>query len=1175
MYQKRRIGAVCTALAMAGLIGLAPPGGPCPGAAERRGGQAKKAPKPKSAARKAKQPAKPKAPAPVPFRPGTPATLRAAVEDLMATFGRRYPGGKSYLARLADLERRMAGGAGEKLRAEFVALQREALLANPLLDFDRLLLIKRKPVGGARRAKGKNHGLGEFLGLPRQSSWQLHTIPKPYGWENEIAVLNVREAVSSPLAAARLRTLFRPPTPRLVSEMDLNFDGDRILFSMPGSNRHWQVFEMGADGSGVRQVTPTDEPDVHSFDACYLPNGKIAFISTATLQAVPCNSGVTVGMTYLMDGDGKNIRQLCFDQDHNFCPTVMPDGRILFLRWEYTDLPHAWARILFTMNPDGTGQKGIYGGESYWPNGIWYARPIPGSTTKIVGIVTGHHVGRAGQLVIFDTARGQKETAGVVQRIGARGRPVEPIIMDRLTMDEYPAFLHPLPLGEMGDGREGGPLTALGAGKYFLVSCKPAPDALWGIYLVDVFDNFALLAEEEGYALFEPVPLRPTPRPPVIPDKVNLARKDAVLYVEDVYAGPGLKDVPRGAVRELRLFTYHFAYQKLAGIDHRVGAEGPWEPKLILGTVPVEADGSAMFRVPANMPISIQPLGADGGALQLMRSWTTAMPGEVVSCVGCHERTMHAVPNRRTIAAAREAAEIRPWRGPLRGFSFRREVQPVLDKYCVACHDGSTPKRGGSGAPSDMPDLRGRTGSYFVFNRNRPEQAKLVRGIARDKLLKDYTGVFERPYYELRRFVRVGGLESDIHLLNPGEFHANTSELVQMLRKGHHGVRLDEAAWDRLTAWIDLNAPCHGTWRETVGQARTKRDHRRRMELFKLYGTGRDEDPESVVVPPRKPVEVVRPAAAPAAKARPVECANWPFDAAEARRRQAASGASRDTIDLGGGLAMKLVLVPAGQFVMGQADGCADERPLARVRIDKPFWMGKLEVTNRQYARFDPAHDSRFEHGTSMMFHENDLGPRLDRPDQPAVRLSWRDAAAFCRWLSGRTGRQVRLPTEAQWEYACRAGTAGDMSYGDVNADFSRHANMADVNIRKLAFWARNPDSPDLIPRDGRRDDGVLVTADVGRYRPNAWGLHDMHGNVWEWTRSGYRAYPYRADDGRNRPDAAAGKVVRGGSWYDRPKRCRSAFRLSYPAWQRVYNVGFRVVVEADPTGPDVSGSPE
>ena len=268
-----------------------------------------------------------------------------------------------------------------------------------------------------------------------------------------------------------------------------------------------------------------------------------------------------------------------------------------------------------------------------------------------------------------------------MQRIPGYGKKVEPIIRDGLTDDSWPKFLHPYPLSE----------------KYFLVACKPTPQSLWGIYLVDVFDNIVLVKELPGYALLEPIPLRARrPRPPVVPDKVDLARKDAVVYLPDIYAGDGLKGVPRGTVKSLRVFTYHFAYQGMGGLLGVVGMDGPWDIKRVLGTVPVDADGSAKFRVPANTPISLQPLDAEGKALQLMRSWMTAMPGEVVQCAGCHERQNTAPPTRAT-PGPEPRRRTRSSRGTARcaASATPREVQPVIDRYCVGCHDGQ-PRPDGS-----------------------------------------------------------------------------------------------------------------------------------------------------------------------------------------------------------------------------------------------------------------------------------------------------------------------------------------------------------------------------------------------------------------------------------------------------------------------------------------------
>ena len=1042
--------------------------------------------------------------------------LRLAIRDLTATFGPRYPNGRQYLKQLNTLEargKRIGAKATDRLAEvdqALAALRREALLANPLLDFDRLLLIRR--------------GISN-LGLPR--NWESNSSLAKKGYDNQIAVL-------SPVRPdGQLTTLYRGDKGRFLGDVDLHFDAGRMLFSMPGDNGRWQVFEILADGSGVRQLTG-EQGDVDSYDACYLPDGKVLFTSTACYVGTPCVTGAShVAVLYVMDAHGRNIRQLCFDQEHNWSPAVLNNGRVLYSRWEYTDTPHSNTRLLFHMSPDGTRQMEYYGSNSYWPNSIFYARPIPGHATKVVGIVGGHHDHpRMGELVIFDPARGRFEADGVVQRIPGHGKKVEPVIADGLTRDSWPKFLHPYPLSD----------------KHFLVSCKPTPQSLWGIYLVDAFDNMVLIKASPDHALLEPVPFRKTPTPPVVPSKVDLSRRDAEVHIADIYAGEGLRGIPRGAVKSLRLFTYHFAYHDLSGSMGVVGMDGPWDIKRIIGTVPVHEDGSARFRIPASTPISIQPLDGQGKALQLMRSWMTAMPGEVLSCVGCHEKQNTAPPVRRSMAMRRDPAQVKPWYGPMRGFAYAREVQPVIDRHCVGCHNG----------------------------RRRPDGKKIadLRGTAR---ISDYRihggarmgGRFSVGYAELHRFVRRPGLESDYHLLKPMEFHADTTQLVQMLAKGHHNVRLDAEGWDRLITWIDLNCPYHGTWAEDVGNPRHQR--RRRRELLELYANVVD-DAEAIPPPGGEsrycgPIKPILPKGAVETGPQEVECPGWPFDAAEARGRQQAAGArSQRTIDLGRGVTMRMVLIPAGEFVMGSLSGSRDERPPHRVRIQRPFWMGVCEVSNRQYAQFDPHHDSRVESTLSACHGVH--GHPLNRSEQPVVRVTWNEARTFCRWLSKRTGRPFSLPTEAQWEYAARAGTATPTYYGEVDADFSAFANMADTRLSRLARdWyildkpIRNPTKyDDWVPKERRFDDGAVLSVAPGRYRPNAWGLCDMHGNVAEWTRTRYMPYPYRPTDGREDATAEGRRVARGGSWRDRPRRCTSSFRLGYRRYQPVYNVGFRVV---------------
>ena len=318
-------------------------------------------------------------------RPATdtkPESLRMAIEDLVNTFGSRYPRGQEYLTRLQPLEALAAQLAEaesqgttvaeqrkEQLRQDLSALAQEALLSNPLLDFDKLLLVQR----------GANAPL---LGLPM--NWQSNSCLAKIGYDDRIAVL-------SPLhPEGELTTLFQPEGGQFVGDVDLNFAADRMLFSMPAGER-WQIFEIRSDGSGLRQLTG-EQPDVDSYDACYLPSGKIIFTSTACFIGVPCVYGSShVATLYVMDADGKNIRQLGFDQEHDWCPSVLNNGRVLYSRWEYSDTPHSNTRLLFSMNPDGTNQAEYVGSNSYWPNAFFYARSIPNHPTKVAAVIGGHH----------------------------------------------------------------------------------------------------------------------------------------------------------------------------------------------------------------------------------------------------------------------------------------------------------------------------------------------------------------------------------------------------------------------------------------------------------------------------------------------------------------------------------------------------------------------------------------------------------------------------------------------------------------------------------------------------------------------------------------------------------------------------------------------------------------
>lgn len=1057
-------------------------------------------------------------------------SLRAAIEDLGRTFGGRYSRGPEFLARLEALGRD-AGGDEAARAAAFEALRREALLANPLLEGMRLLVVKRKP---ASTVSPKGHkgwwskSPGIEIGMP--SNHECNSSLNKDGHDNEIAVLSE----VSPDGA--WRTLHRPANGGYAGEVDLNWDGERLLFTQ-SDPESWKIWEIRADGTGLRQVTRMP-PDVDCMDPCYLPGGKILFGSTASYQSVPCWHGLKwVSNLYEMEADGTGVRQVCFDQDHDLHPVVLPNGQVMYSRWDYTGINHIYLRMLMVMNPDGTGQRAVYGSNSWYPNALYFPRALPGAPNRLACILSGYHgPHRMGQLVLLDTGAGYHDAAGIVTRISGRGDPIRPEIRDFLVADDWPRFLHPFPLSE----------------KYFLVACQEAEGRDWGIYLADAFDNLVPVKSEPGWALLEPVPLRPSPKPPVIPSRIDVTRDDALVYIHDVQAGPGLKGVPRGTIKGLRVVAYNFGYRGLAGPD-KIGRGGPWEAMRVIGTVPVEEDGSAVFRVPARTPLSLQALDAEGKAVQLMRSWFSAQPGENVSCVGCHETPRDAVVPRVSVASRREPRDLDPWYGPARGLDFAREVQPVLDRHCVSCHDGSQPGMPDLRPEEQVPGYKGMPLTKMGIERLYPEIREATGGVFK------YTPAYEA----LLGYVRRVGIEDDVNLLVPGEYHADVSPLIQMLKKGHGGVRLGEEDWSRLVTWIDLNAPCHGTWGEVFPIPRDARA--RRMEMRRQFG-GPKEDPEVVPEVPRATVEAVAPREMP--KAKPVRIEGWPMDPEKARLLQASCGPREKVVDLGGGVALRMVRIPAGQFVMGDAGGQPDEAPEGVVRIERAFWMGATEVSNEQFQKFDPAHDPRY-YGKRHA-ENDDQGPSLAGPKQPAVRVSWEGAMAFCRWLSEQSGMAFSLPTEAQWEYACRAGSGTPLSFGAPDADYTPWANLADFMFKHgyrptkatITGGLERIQLDGSAPADGRFCDDSAATEVVGSRQPNAWGLHDMHGNAAEWTRSMYRAYPYRDDDGRNDVAAPGRRVVRGGSFFDPPKRCRSAHRLEYPAWQRVFNVGFRVVAE-------------
>ena len=1025
-----------------------------------------------------------------------------------------------YLSVLTELEQQVKQGFGNVYSGDeavlanaekAIANKRAILLANPLLDGDKVLTVRYKLGNRDRKAMAPELGT-------QSNNWSNQESARRKGFDAELVELtNLRGDV-------QVRSVYKPANTSSIADLRLHWDGERAMFTQTMPDNRWNVFEVKLNGGSCKKLIDNPEPDLEFYDGTYLPDGRIIANSNIGYQGVPCvNGSDPVGNMVLYTPENKKLRRLTFDQDANWNPVIMNNGRVMYTRWEYTDLTHYYTRIVMSMNPDGTEQKALYGSGSMFPNSTFDIQPLPGYSSAFVGIISGHHgVARSGRLILFDPAKARKGAAGMLQEIPFRNRPIVEEVKDRLVDDVWPQFIKPSPLNDT----------------YFLVAAKLDKNDLWGIYLVDKFDNVTCLHKMEGEGYISPIAVRKTIAPPAIPDRVKLEEKQATVFIQDIYEGEGLKGIPRGTVKSLRLHAYEYAYVQTQSDHNWHGIQSGWDIKRMLGTVPVEEDGSVIFKIPANTPVSIQPLDKDGVAVQWMRSWLTGQPGEIVSCVGCHEDQNQVVIPKRVIASQKAPHVLTPPEGGTRSFTFDLEIQPILDRACIACHNGE----------GKAFDLRGGK--------------------------KDKKG-YGTSYLNLHPYVHRQGGEGDMVVLNPYEYHPNTSELVRLLKKGHYNVQLTDAEWRKIYNWIDYNAPDKGYFNANVLTSFPYQGYdqiERRKQLTDKYACGAGVDWKKEIadyagqLKNKGEIEPVMPEKMKPVKEKSPRAKGWPFTPDKVKEILAGEKVTSKVIEIAPGVRMTFVRIPAGEFVMGSYQGEPDACPATKVKIDKAFWMGELEVTNQQYNAIFPQHDSRY---VDQQWKDHVVpGYSANKPEQPVIRVSYNDAMEYCRILSRKTGLTITLPTEAQWEWACRGGSDQAFWFGDLNADFGRKDNLADVTTNKFAVSGVDPQpmSPNsswykyytFLPKAAGVDDGSLVQVGGKKYEANPFGLYCMHGNVAEWTRSDYVPYPYK----ENTKKVSEYKVVRGGSYIERPQYSTAYSRKGFYPYQCVFNVGFRVIIE-------------
>lgn len=593
---------------------------------------------------------------------------------------------------------------------------------------------------------------------------------------------------------------------------EISFDARRVLFCFrPAKERTFHLYEANLDGSNLRQLTSGNYDDQ---DPIYLPDGRIAFMSNRGNSYARCTVGHPSTVLTRCDADGSNIYILSGGGEPEYTPSLMNDGRILYTRWEYTDKELMRIQSLWTVNPDGTGTSVFWGNQSYWPDMLMEARQIPGSH-RVMFAGHGHHEVYWGSIGILDRNKGLNYPDGLTHVTwdtpwpevgnGPDERMETPLYH---TAGNYRGYKSPYPLSD----------------EVFLVSARHGRPAAspFRLYLMDIYGNRELIYAGAFNILYA-APIRPRPVPPVIPDKVAWAGRQAdgapvqagSFYSADLFQGapPVLREKAK-FLRVLNLdFTTFTLGKKLQDAANPAGHPhmhvGPVMSvtcndgiKRVLGTVPIESDGSVYFEAPPCKSLHFQLLDEHHRALHTMRSFANLMPGEQRGCVGCHQ-THSATPAPKPGLAIRKApAKLTPYPwGADYSLGYERDIQPILDKNCGKCHQGD-------GKGREKLDLTlGPSPDFGAF----PEPyVTLTLGKKRSRA-GDFPGPCEGGI--------AGTILAEAHPWRPADYGviepmtklSYASKLIEIASSGkHHEVKLDSQSLLKLILWVDTLCPYRG-----------------------------------------------------------------------------------------------------------------------------------------------------------------------------------------------------------------------------------------------------------------------------------------------------------------------------------------------------------------------------
>jgi len=711
------------------------------------------------------------------FKEPAAAALKAAT-DTLAYVNKSGPQTR-LAAELASLTRKHASATDSQWRDLYMKtkqLRRRIILSHPALNFERILINRNPPTRYSHNGDqhlGRHSRVGK--GLTILANWKT----------DKLTATPMLKEGKLPEGAVR--------------NPDLHYDAKKVVFAFCDHSREGQkryfLYEAALDGSWVRQLTGTKRDKFNTWDnratviiedndPCYLPDDEIIFITTRCQSFGRCHGGRynPAWNLHRCDKNGDNIKQLSFGNENEYEPSVLNDGRIVFTRWEYTNRHEMFFHMLWACRPDGTNVTHFFGNDMLHPMMMVEATAIPG-THRVMTTAQGHHSYNTGTTIVLDTNIGENTEKAITHLT-----PETPYSESPGGGWPKPHYSHPHPLTE-------DLFLASRANHNVHPQGKTPPPADRAIYLVDPAGGRELIYEDPDVASFSPIPIRKRKRPPVMPTMVRPNAPDyGTVFLQNAYLTRKENDpkgiIKPGMIKAIRVIA--IGVQPRAGrtaCHMRVHVE---IPKKVIGTVPVDATGSAYFKVPARTSLQVQTLDENGMAILTEKSLFYLQPGENRSCVGCHEPEGSS-PIVSAMAKLRRLrpVDLKPAAGPdyAGGLSFMRTVQPVLDRYCIKCHglgEGKDPKG---------------------------EKTKLIH----DGQLtwpQSYKELFKHGDHRVGDKGYMGGnknhQEADRNISKPRRFFAYSNKVAHMLVKNHGKCNMDKDSYMRIIEWMDVNAQCYG-----------------------------------------------------------------------------------------------------------------------------------------------------------------------------------------------------------------------------------------------------------------------------------------------------------------------------------------------------------------------------